>query len=176
MRCFLNDGLPYSQLFEIPNHIQGAQFGLSLTLSCSCVFISFLLVQLFLVVAQYSKAAPRSVRDVSEKLSSCPRTRKLLITFTVVIMVIAQLLSSLDILRSLRQPGSQDSYIIHSSQYLGYIWIISIISLSTFIKLHYLYKAILLAVIFFLYTALIVTLVLLKPQYDILLLRRGTTQ
>ena len=165
-----------SQLLEIPNHIGGSHFGLSLTLCSSCVFISFLLVQLVLVVAQYSKAAPSSVRDVSEKLSSCPSTRKLVITFTVVIMVIAQLLSSLDILRSLREPGSQDSYIIHSSQYLGYIWIISIISLSTFIKLHYLYKAILLAVMFFLYTGLIVALVLLKPKYDILLLRQGNTQ
>ena len=126
-----------------------------------------------MVVAQYSKAAPRCVRDISERLSSCPRTRKLVITITVVIMVLAQLLSSLDILRLVRQPASQDSYIIHSSQYLGYIWIISIISLSTFIKLHYLYKAILLAVIFFVYTTLIVTLILLKPQYNILLSRKG---
>ena len=126
-----------------------------------------------MVVAQYSKAAPRCVRDISERLSSCPRTRKLVITFTVVIMVLAQLLSSLDILRLVRQPASQDSYIIHSSQYLGYIWIISIISLSTFIKLHYLYKAILLAVIFFVYTTLIVSLILLKPQYNILLSRQG---
>ena len=149
---------------------------MSLTLCCSCVFISFLLVQLFLVVAQYSKTVPRGIREVSEKLSSCPRTRKLVITFTVVIMVIAQLLSSLDILRLLHQPGSQDSYIIQSSQYMGHIWIISIISLSTFIKLHYLYKAILLAVIFLLYTALIVSLILLKPQYNILLSRQGTTQ
>ena len=128
------------------------------------------------MVAQYSKAAPRTVRDVSERLSSCPRTRKLVITFTVIIMVLAQLLSSLDILRSLQQSDSSDSYIIHSSKYLGYIWIISIISLSTFIKLHYLYKAILLGVIFFLYTALIVALILLKPQYNILLSRRATTQ
>lgn len=163
-------------MFEIPNHLRGSQFGLSLSLCCSCVFISFLLVQLALVVAQYSKAAPSSLRDISERLSSCPRTRKLVITLTVVIMVVAQLLSSLDILRSLQQSESPDSYIIHSSQYLGYIWIISIISLSTFIKLHYLYKAILLAVIFFVYTALIVALILLKPQYNILLSRRGTNQ
>ena len=173
---FSNCPLPSSQLFEIPNHIRGSQFGLSLSLSCSCVFISFLLVQLFLVVAQYSKAAPRTVRDISERLSSCPRTRKLVITFTVVIMVLAQLISSLDILRVLQQSDSSDPYIIHSSKYLGYIWIISIISLSTFIKLHYLYKAILLAVIFFVYTALIVALILLKPQYNILLSRRGTNQ
>ena len=168
--------LPDSQLLEIPNHIGGSQFGLSLTLCSSCVFISFLLVQLVLVVAQDSKSAPPRVRYISEKLSSCPRTRKVVITLTVGIMVVAQLISSMDIVRAVYRADSQDPYILHSSQYLGYIWIISIISLSTFIKLHYLYKAILLGLIFFVYTALIVSLILLKPQYNILLTRPATTQ
>ena len=51
-----------SQLFEIPNHIRGAEFGLTLSLASGSVFIVFLLVHLSLVVAQYSTIAPsRSV-------------------------------------------------------------------------------------------------------------------
>ena len=92
------------------------------------------------------------LRDISEKFSNCQKTRKFVITITVIMMVGACIISSLDILRlimfsrrtgDVRSDGqeSQDSYIIHSAQFLGYIWIISILSLSTFIKLHYLYKA-----------------------------------
>ena len=95
-------------------------------------------------------------------------------------MVGACIISSLDILRVITakrfSQETDESYVIHSAQYLGYWWIISIISLSTFIKLHYLYKAILLSVIFLLYTALIVTFVLLQPQHNILLTRNGQPQ
>ena len=72
-------------------------------------------------------------------------------------MVSSCLVSSLDIVRmeNIIQPllGNQtcdncdsdtgDSLAIyreHSVQYLTYLWILSIISLSTFIKVHYLYK------------------------------------
>ena len=72
-------------------------------------------------------------------------------------MVSSCLVSSLDIVRmeNIIQPllGNQTcdncdsdtgdslaSYREHSVQYLTYLWILSIISLSTFIKVHYLYK------------------------------------
>ena len=73
-------------------------------------------------------------------------------------MVFSCLVSSLDIVRMENMiqplPGNQTcdncdtgdssdslaSYREHSVQYLTYLWILSIISLSTFIKVHYLYK------------------------------------
>ena len=164
-----------SQLFEIPNHLRRDHFGLTFSLVSGSVFLCFLLAQLVVVVAQYSPAVSKRIRDISDKFSNCQKTRKIVITFTVIMMVGACTVSSLDIVRELQHEyegeESQDLYIRHSSQYLGYIWIVSIISLSTFIKLHYLYKAILLSVIFLLYSALIVTFVLLLPQYNILLTR-----
>ena len=164
-----------SQLFEIPNHLRRDHFGLTFSLVSGSVFLCFLLAQLVVVVAQYSPAVSKRIRDISDKFSNCQKTRKIVITFTVIMMLGACTVSSLDIVRELQHEyqseESQDLYIRHSSQYLGYIWIVSIISLSTFIKLHYLYKAILLSVIFLLYSALIVTFVLLLPQYNILLTR-----
>ena len=169
-----------SQLAEIPNHIRPGLFGLTLTITTGSVFILFLVVQLGLAVAQYSSSLPLRIRDISEKFSNCQKTRKFVITFTVIMMVGACIISSLDILRVITakrfSQETDESYVIHSAQYLGYWWIISIISLSTFIKLHYLYKAILLSVIFLLYTALIVTFVLLQPQHNILLTRNGQPQ
>jgi len=46
----------------------------------------------------------------------------------------------------------------YTSQYLVHLWIVTVLSLATFIKFYYLYKAILLAIMFALYSALIVTL------------------
>ncbi len=50
------------------------------------------------------------------------------------------------------------SYHEYTSQYLIHLWIVTILSLATFIKFYYLYKAALLLVMFGLYSVLIYTL------------------
>ena len=81
-------------------------------------------------------------------------------------MVFSCLVSSLDIARIPLSHSSNstnlteseavlDTYRQSSIQFLMYIWILSIISLSTFIKVHYLHKALVLMIMFLLYTALI---------------------
>ncbi len=51
-----------------------------------------------------------------------------------------------------------DSYHEYTSQFLIHVWIVTILSLATFIKFYYLYKAALLVVMFLLYSVLIYTL------------------
>ena len=182
-----------SEIIQIPNHINQMEkdpsfkFGMTMTLTTTIIFIIFLLFQLFLVIAQYSKSIPSVVREISEKFSNCHSIRKFVITFTVFIMVFSCVLSSVDIVQMVRhhhQPSSNsssntsstgeehpDENISHSIQYLSYIWIVSIISLSTFIKVHYLYKAVMLTIIFLVYTTLIVTFIGLSPTYYSLLFR-----
>ena len=64
-----------SELIQIPNHLAQIQsnksikFGLTMTLSTTCIFISFLGMQLFLMVAHYSQHLPIKIRDISEKFS-----------------------------------------------------------------------------------------------------------
>ena len=183
-----------SEIIQIPNHINqmkqdpNFKFGMTMTLTTTVIFIILLLVQLFLVIAQYSKNIPGVVREISEKFSNCHSIRKFVITFTVFIMVFSCVLSSVDIVQMVRhhhQPSiinsssknsstgeeHPDERISHSIQYLTYIWIVSIISLSTFIKVHYLYKAVMLIIIFLVYTTLIVTFIGLSPPYYFLLFR-----
>ena len=184
----------FSEIIQIPNHINqmkkdpSLKFGMTTTLTTTVIFIIFLLVQLFLIVAQYSKSIPGSVREISQKFSDCHSIRKFVITFTVFIMIFACVLSSIDIVQMVQQINNlsvnssrnlseaethdPDERISHCIQYLSYIWIVSIISLSTFIKVHYLYKAVLLTIIFLIYTTLIVTFIGLSPTYHFLLLRK----
>ena len=51
-----------------------------------------------------------------------------------------------------------DSYHEYTSQYLIHIWLVTILSLATFIKFYYLYKAVLLLVMYAVYSVLILTL------------------
>ena len=51
-----------------------------------------------------------------------------------------------------------DSYHEYTSQYLIHIWIVTILSLATFIKFYYLYKAVLLLLMYAVYSVLILTL------------------
>jgi len=50
------------------------------------------------------------------------------------------------------------AYHEYTSQYLIHLWIVTILSLATFIKFYYLYKALLLGLMFGLYSTLIYTL------------------
>ena len=51
-----------------------------------------------------------------------------------------------------------DLYHEYTSQYLIHIWLVTILSLATFIKFYYLYKAVLLLVMYAVYSVLILTL------------------
>ena len=161
-----------SEIIQIPNHINqmkknpNLKFGMTMTLSTTCVFIMFLCVQLFIIIAQYSKSLPSVIRELSQKFSDCQTMPKFVISITVFMMVFSCLVSSLDIARmplSLSSNSTNlteteallETYRQSSIQFLMYIWILSIISLSTFIKVHYLHKALVLMIMFLLYTALI---------------------
>ena len=161
-----------SEIIQIPSHINqmkknpNLKFGMTMTLSTTCVFIIFLSVQLFIIIAQYSKSLPSVIRELSQKFSDCQTMPKFVISITVFMMVFSCLISSLDIARIPLSHSSNstnlteteavlDTYRQSSIQFLMYIWILSIISLSTFIKVHYLHKALVLMIMFLLYTALI---------------------
>ena len=51
--------------------------------------------------------------------------------------------------------GDAESYHEYTSQYLVHLWIVTILSLATFIKFYYLYKAALLVLMFVTYSLLI---------------------
>ncbi len=51
-----------------------------------------------------------------------------------------------------------EAYHEYTSQYLIHIWLVTILSLATFIKFYYLYKAAILILMFVLYSTLIYTL------------------
>ena len=167
-----------SEIIQIPNHINqmrnnpDLKFGMTMTLSTTCVFIVFLCVQLFIIIAQYSKSLPRTIRELSQKFSDCQTMPKFVISITVFMMVFSCIVSALDIVRIPSSLPSNStiinmtetearltSYRQRTIQFLMYIWILSIISLSTFIKVHYLHKALVLLIMFLLYTALILTFI-----------------
>ena len=178
-----------SQLLQIPVHLQamaedpGLKFGMTMTISTTVIFISFLLVQLFIIIAQYGKTLPESVREISLKFSNCQSMRKFVISFTVLMMVLCCSISSLDIVRipepiinnsssSFIDLEDRSSYKSQSIQYLIHVWTVSIISLSTFIKLHYLYKTVMLTITFTLYSTLIILFTSFFPDnYTYLYLR-----
>lgn len=180
-----------SQLLQIPVHLgamdedPGLKFGLTMTISTTVIFITFLLVQLFIIIAQYGKTLPESVREISLKFSNCQSMRKFVISFTVLMMVLCCSISSLDIARipepiidnsnssqGFIDPEDRSSYKSQSIQYLIHVWTVSIISLSTFIKLHYLYKTVMLTITFTLYTTLIILFTYFFPDnYTYLYLR-----
>jgi hypothetical protein len=56
------------------------------------------------------------------------------------------------------KQSHSESYREYTSQYLVHIWIVMILSLAAFIKFYYLYKAVLLVVIFAIYSVLILTI------------------
>ena len=149
------------------------KFGMTMTLSTTCVFIIFLCVQLFIIIAQYSKSLPSTIRELSQKFSDCQTMPKFVISITVFMMVFSCLVSSLDIARIPSSLSSNSTnttetearlttYRQSSIRFLMYIWILSIISLSTFIKVHYLHKALVLMTMFVLYTALIAAFIWLQ--------------
>ena len=168
-----------SEIIQIPNHINqmkknpNLKFGMTMTLSTTCVFIIFLCVQLFIIIAQYSKSLPSTIRELSQKFSDCQTMPKFVISITVFMMVFSCLVSSLDIARIPSSLSSNSTnttetearlttYRQSSIRFLMYIWILSIISLSTFIKVHYLHKALVLMTMFVLYTALIAAFIWLQ--------------
>lgn len=51
--------------------------------------------------------------------------------------------------------GTADEYRDYTSQYLIHLWIVTVLSLATFIKFYYLYKAILLICMFVIYSIFI---------------------
>ena len=64
--------------------------------------------------------------------------------------------------------GEQAQYREETTQYLILVWIVSIISLSAFIRLYYLYKALLLLLTFLLYTGLVTSYMVLGSRTRLL--------
>jgi len=146
-------------------------FGLSFTLASTLLFLFILTFVFLLLIAESSKSMPSNLRQISHKFLHSRNMRKLVIGFTVFVMSLSCLVASFDVLlipgcppspqpiAQLRSSSSVhlfNAYRSYSLQYLIHIWIVSILSLSAFIKLYYLYKAILLLFMFTTFAIIII--------------------
>jgi len=129
----------------------------------STFFILFTLsLQLALVLAETCTRTPHKLKAFSKQFIANRALRKFVLSIAFTIISIATGIAVLDYPETTR-PEEGDALLwnarnhrTYSFQFLAHIWIVSILSLSSFIRVYYLYKAIFLGIMFVFYSLLII--------------------